>query len=181
MNQSAKKTSKQYWISNPKQRTKCWKKAHPWQRMTLQTARLTLSSKWPSGNFSAQEILKFFCFYILAGGRQSNEWEKRQPAASFSKTRRTSGHTSYLGLTPGRWRCRCWGEQGVAGVALVQAKKTERARLPGRNSIWVSWCPKNMKLTNITCRLLAVKSTMAGNLIIASFAHKRMRAFDGKT
>ena len=26
MNQSAKKTSKQYWISNPKQRTRCWKK-----------------------------------------------------------------------------------------------------------------------------------------------------------
>ena len=26
MNQSAKKTSKQYWISNPKQKTRCWKK-----------------------------------------------------------------------------------------------------------------------------------------------------------
>ena len=38
-----------------------------------------------------------------------------------------------------------------------------------------------MNLMNITCRLLAVKSAMAGNLIIASFAHKRMRAFDGKT
>ena len=52
--------------------------------MTLQTARLTLSSRWSSGNFSAQEILKLFRFYILAGGRKAMNEKKRQPAPSQS-------------------------------------------------------------------------------------------------